>query len=220
MNLDPQVCESSSSIHPSCWRITASPSSDIGNSSVVFPGIPHPAHGSHSSLSSLLYQIAFTGMSSLYDIDISCFSTHSDWYNYDGSANATWFGSLFNVASPLYDYEGKHCAKPRMDSGHVVHSLLTSILERPVKEFGFSGLWWRGVLCLRLNSPQCAQGKGDDDLTAVRFVRNVVRTVGTVYGEDTCGVVTVENPQSVVRDVTASSQQNGLGFRGELNLVM
>ena len=208
MNLEPQVCASSSSIHPSCWY----------HSSVVFPGIPHPAHGSQSSLSSLLRQIAFIGMSSLYDVDISSFSAQSDWYSYDGSANATWFGTLFDPSAPLYDYEGSRCGKPQLALGHVTRSLLTTMLQRPVEEFGFSGLWWRGVLCLRLKDEQCAKGKGGDDLTAVRFVQNVVRTVGTVYGEDTCGVVEVENPQSVVRDVTASSQQNGLGFAGALNL--
>ena len=220
MNLEPQVCASSSSIHPSCWCASSLPPSLTDHSSVVFPGIPHPAHGSQSSLSSLLRQIAFIGMSSLYDVDISSFSAQSDWYSYDGSANATWFGTLFDPSAPLYDYEGSRCGKPQLASGHVTRSLLMTMLQRPVEEFGFSGLWWRGVLCLRLKDEQCAKGKGGDDLTAVRFVQNVVRTVGTVYGEDTCGVVEVENPQSVVRDVTASSQQNGLGFAGALNLSM
>lgn len=219
MNLETHACESSV-IDSSCWCTFLSPPLILDHASVVYPGIPHPRYGLQSSLCSLLANISFTGMSSLHDVDLTQFSTASDWYNYDGSANSTWFGTLFDAEAPLYQYQGRTRGKPDLQTGTVSHTLLRAMLTRFVGEFGFTGLWWRGLLCLRLDSRECEQGEGSDNKKAVRFLRSMSNSIPFLFGEDTRGVVNVKNPDSVVRDITASASQHGLGFRGALDESM
>mgnify|MGYP006954138942 FL=1 len=179
MNLETHVCESSV-IDSSCWCTLLSPPLILDHASVVYPGIPHPRYGLQSSLHSLLANISFTGMSSLHDVDLTQFSTASDWYNYDGSANSTWFGSLFDAEAPLFQYQGRTCGKPDLRTGTVSHTLLKTMLTRFVNEFGFTGLWWRGLLCLRLDGERCFEGEGEDNVVNTEFLKQVRARADTV----------------------------------------
>ena len=158
-------------------------------------------------------------MSVVIDMDITKFTTSSDWYNYDGSATTSSFGSLFDN-TPLYTYDSRVCAKPILQSNTPTRSIIMSMLRRYSTEFGFKGFYWKGILCLRLDDELCEQGKGSDNMNAISFLRSLYNEGWTLYGEDKNGIVEVENPSSAIQDIVEGTSNRGLAFDGQLDLSM
>ena len=152
-------------------------------------------------------------------MDITQFSTASDWYDYDGTASSTSFGSLFDT-NGLFVYEGHQCCRPNLAGGSVTRSLLHTMLERYVNTIGFSGFWWRGLLCLRLLSRECEQGEGTDNRDAISFLRSLSSEQWIQFGEDTRGEVIVKNASSLIQNIADSVTSRGLGYDGQVNANM
>lgn len=191
----------------------------IDHPNIVYPGIPHPSYGSQHDLYELIQAILRAGMSVVIDMDLTKFTTSSDWYNYDGSATSSSFGSLFDN-TPLFSYDSRVCAKPILQSNTPTRSIIMSMLRRYSNEFGFKGFYWKGILCLRLDSELCEQGKGSDNMNAVSFLRSLYNEGWTLYGEDKNGIVEVENPSSAIQDIVEGTSNRGLAFDGQLDLSM
>lgn len=156
-------------------------------------------------------------MSVVIDMDISKFTTHSNWHDYDGSASATSFGSLFDP-SPLFLYDTRMCAKPLLTSGATSRSLVLSLLQRYINDLHFKGFYWKGLLCLRLDGEECEKGKGSDNLNAISFLKTLKNEGWILYGEDTKGVIEVENPTSSIHNIVEPTTNRGLAFDGQLDL--
>lgn len=73
------------------------------------------------------------------------------------------------------------------------------------------------MLCLRLKGDRCASGSGNDHTVAIAFLRSLANEQWTLFGEDTNGEVTPENPNSAVKNIADSTLHRGLGFRGQLD---
>ena len=219
MGLEPHVCEAGSTIDSQCWCRTSLNLLCQDQPSVVYPGIPHPSYGTQAELRSLLLQLQNYNIQSVLDMDLSQFSTSSDWYNYDGSASLTSFGSLFD-STGAYTYEGRTCNRPNLSTDSVTRSLLQTMLRRFVNSIGFSGFWWRGLLCLRLISEQCESGRGSDNTAGVAFLRSFSSDGWLQFGEDTRGEVSVENPSSMIQNIADATSARGLGYDGQVDISM
>ena len=195
MGLEPHICESGSRIDSHCWCRNIVQSKCLDRPSVVYHGIPHPSYGTQAELHDLLFQLKSYNIVPILEIDLTQFSTASDWYDYDGTASASSFGSLFD-SNGLFTYDGHQCNRPNLTTDSVTRSLLQTMLRRYVNSIGFSGFWWRGLLCLRLLSDQCEQGVG------------------------TRGQVTVKNSSSIIRNIADSVASKGLGYDGQVNTSM
>lgn len=183
----------------------------------VYFGIPHPGYGTQEELHSLIQSILDLGMSVIVDMDITKFTSHSDWYNYDGTASATSFGSMFQ-STPLYLYDSRTCAKPVLQSGSASRSVLLSALRRYVSAFGFKGFYWKGILCLRLDGENCETGDGTDNTSSISFLKSLYTEGWTLYGEDKKGVIQVKNPSSLIQNIVDVTSNRGLAFDGQLDL--
>ena len=186
--------------------------------SVVYPGIPHPTYGTQRELTELLQALRLQGVASLLDVDLSV-STASDWYDLDGTASQYAFGSLFDRTG-LFACHGRSCARPDLATGSVARQLVTTYLRRFVETLGFDGLWWRNLLCLRLKGDRCESGGGNDHTVAIAYLRSLANEQWTLFGEVTNGEVTLENPDSTVRNIADSTMRQGLGFRGQQDRSM
>ena len=184
----------------------------------MYPGIPHPSYGTQHELTQLLQALRLQGVSSLLDVDLSV-STASDWYDFDGSASQYAFGSLFDHTGVFACHE-RSCARPDLATGSVSRQLVTTYLRRFVETIGFDGLWWRNLLCLRLKGDRCESGVGNDHTVAIAYLRSLANEQWTLFGEDTNGEVTLENPSSTVQNIADSTMRRGLGFRGQLDKSM
>lgn len=181
----------------------------------MYPGIPHPSYGTQRELTTLLQALRSRGVASLLDVDLSV-STASDWFDFDGTASQYAFGSLFDKTG-VFDCHQRRCARPDLATGSVARQLVATYLRRFVETIGFDGLWWRNVLCLRLKGDRCASGSGNDHTVAIAFLRSLANEQWTLFGEDTNGEVTPENPNSAVKNIADSTMRRGLGFRGQLD---
>lgn len=189
--------------------------SHTDNLAVVYPGIPHPSYGTQRELAALLQALRSRGVASLLDVDLSV-STASDWFDFDGTASQYAFGTLFDKTG-LFNCHQRRCARPDLATGSVARQLVATYLRRFVETIGFDGLWWRNVLCLRLKGDRCASGSGNDHTVAIAFLRSLANEQWTLFGEDTNGEVTPENPNSAVKNIADSTLHRGLGFRGQLD---
>ena len=219
MGLDHHIWESGSRIDSHCWCRNIVQSKCLDRPSVVYHGIPHPSYGTQAELHDLLFQLKSYNIVPILEIDLTQFSTASDWYDYDGTASASSFGSLFD-SNGLFTYDGHQCNRPNLTTDSVTRSLLQTMLRRYVNSIGFSGFWWRGLLCLRLLSDQCEQGVGTDNTAAVSFLRSFSSDLWIQYGEDTRGQVTVKNSSSIIRNIADSVASKGLGYDGQVNTSM
>ena len=184
----------------------------------MYFGHPHPQYGLQSELRSMIQSIHQNGLSVVLDMDLSKFTSYSDWYDYDTSATATSFGSLFDSSSPLYHYDSKTCSKLELKSNTPTRSLVLSILQRYTREMGFDGFYWKGLLCLRLHGSECENGKGSDNTDAIVFLKSLHSEGWIMHGEDHMGVIAVENKDSAVKEITDSTSKGGLSFDGQLDL--
>lgn len=156
-------------------------------------------------------------MSAVIDMDITKFTAHSDWYDYDGTASSTSFGSLFEN-TPLYQYDSRMCAKPVLQANSPIRSIILSMLRRYTQDFGLTGFYWRGILCLRLDDELCETGKGTDNTNAISFLRTLYNEGWLLFGEDKKGVVKVENTGSLIQNIVDPTSNRGLSFDGQLDL--
>ena len=214
LSLEPHVCGAGSTIDARCWR-SLPRSLPHRQPHVVYPGIPHPSYGTQRELAALLQALRSRGVASLLDVDLSV-STASDWFDFDGTASQYAFGTLFDKTG-LFNCHQRRCARPDLATGSVARQLVATYLRRFVETIGFDGLWWRNVLCLRLKGDRCASGSGNDHTVAIAFLRSLANEQWTLFGEDTNGEVTPENPNSAVKNIADSTLHRGLGFRGQLD---
>ena len=141
MSLEPAICFSSL-IDSRCWK----------RRSNVYEGVQHPAYGSQEDLIALVQAIHTKGMLVMIDVDWSGLSRYSDFYDYDGSSIPTSFGPLFQATYDTYEYQAKTCKKFDLSSGSAGETIVSSALSRLATVFGFDGIYWRGLMCLRLDS--------------------------------------------------------------------
>ena len=163
MSLEPAICFTST-IDPRCWK----------RRSNVYQGVQHPVYGSQADLVSLVQEIHRNGMFAMIDMDWSGLSRYSDFYDYDGSSIPTSFGPLFQSTYDTYEYQTKTCKKFDLSSGSAGETIVNSAIERLGTVFGFDGIYWRGLMCLRLDSSDCQRGTGSDNAINTQYLRQVV----------------------------------------------
>lgn len=163
MSLEPAICFSSL-IDSRCWK----------RRSNVYEGVQHPAYGSQEDLIALVQAIHSKGMLAMIDVDWSGLSRYSDFYDYDGSSIPTSFGPLFQATYDTYEYQAKTCKKFDLSSGSAGETIVSSALSRLATVFGFDGIYWRGLMCLRLDSSNCERGTGSDNAINTQYLREVV----------------------------------------------
>ena len=152
----------------------------IDHSKVVYPGVPHPAYGSQKELSQFVAAIHARGMKVLMDMDWTGFSKDSDFYNYDGSSYPSEFGPLFQETIDPFMYEGHVSQSIDLGTDRPSATILSDIIYRYSWKFGFDGIYWRGLLCLRLNSTQCNEGDGTENVSNALFLKDVVNQMDTM----------------------------------------
>ena len=154
--------------------------SHVDHAKVVYPGVPHPAYGSQKELSQFIAAIHERGLQVILDMDWTGFSKDSDFYNYDGSFSPSEFGPLFQESSSPFMYEGHLSQSIDLGTDRPGATLLNDIIYRYSWKFGFDGIYWRGLLCLRLNSTHCTEGAGVETLNNALFLKEVVSRMDTV----------------------------------------
>ena len=154
--------------------------SDVDHAKVVYPGVPHPAYGSQKELSQFIAAIHERGLQVIMDMDWTGFTKDSDYYNYDGSFSPSEFGPLFQPNVTPFMYEGHISQSIDLGTDRPSTILLNDIIYRYSWKFGFDGIYWRGLLCLRLNGTDCSEGDGVENLNNALFLKEVVNRMDTV----------------------------------------
>ena len=150
------------------------------HASVVYTGVPHPSLGSQRDLTQLVEAIHAEGMQVIVDINWTSFSRHSDFYNYDGSEEPTVFGALFQTSEAGVDSTGQVRRAIDLGVDRPGSLLLNDLLYRYTWTFGMDGVYWKGLLCLRVNGTECADGVGMENLPNAQYLRDVVKRLDTV----------------------------------------
>ena len=145
----------------------------VDQSSIVYPGVQHPNFGSISELQTMIRRIHSYGMQVVIDFDLSGFDAFSDWYNYDGSSKPSAYGPLF-LNSTEYKYDGRTARALALESTSPAYMAVEDILYEYSETLDFDGVYWKGLLCFRLDSVDCASGRGDDIDVNVALLRRVV----------------------------------------------
>ena len=179
----------------------------------------HPLFGSTTDIITFIHKAHTLSIRVLIDLDVTGFTPDSNYYNYDLSSYPSPFGPLFQNTSS-FPYHNTTSKTVDLGEDYPMNTMVSNLLFRYSYVLGFDGVYWKGLLCLRLDSRECEQGEGSDNEKAVRFLRSMSASIPFLFGEDTRGVVSVKNPDSMVRDITASTSQHGLGFRGALDESM
>ena len=221
MSLEPAICFSSL-IDSRCWK----------RRSNVYEGVQHPAYGSQEDLIALVQAIHTKGMLAMIDVDWSGLSRYSDFYDYDGSSIPTSFGPLFQATYDTYEYQAKTCKKFDLSSGSAGETIVSSALSRLATVFGFDGIYWRGLMCLRLDSSNCERGTGSDNAINTQYLREVVSRFASSIsffvghlgaaegqvGEDNDNIYSLAG--SSVQNIVDSVETDGFGFAAKRDLSM
>lgn len=221
MSLEPAICFSSL-IDSRCWK----------RRSNVYEGVQHPAYGSPEELVDLVQAIHQKGMLAMIDVDWSGLSRYSDFYDYDGSSIPTSFGPLFQATYDTYEYQSKTCKKFDLSRGSAGETIVSSALDRLATVFRFDGIYWRGLMCLRLDSSNCERGTGSDNAINTQYLREVVSQfsssisffVGQLgaaegqVGEDNDNIYSLAG--SSVQNIVDSVETDGFGFAAKRDLSM
>ena len=175
MSLEPMQCSLSSSICIKCWCAFCLLRSSLDQASIVYPGVQHPNFGSISELQLLVRAIHSYGMRVVLDMDLSGFDGHSNFYNYDESAAPSRYGPLF-VNATEYAYDGRKARALNLEENEPARTVLEDTLYDLTTTLGFDGVYWKGLLCFRLNSAHCALGSGRDNSVNTELLQRVVAT--------------------------------------------
>lgn len=151
----------------------------VDHSHVVYPDVLHPELGSQQELKLLVDSIHSLDMLVLVDLDWTGFDEFSNYYNYDGSSSPTPFGPLFQNTS-VYQYQGRTSRSINLSGDHPSSMLLTDVLYRYAYVYDMDGFYWKGLLCLRLDGPNCQVGEGKDNAFNTQFLKNLVTSFDTV----------------------------------------
>ncbi|CBK24845.2 uncharacterized protein [Blastocystis hominis] len=209
MSLEPAICFSSL-IDSRCWK----------RRSNVYEGVQHPAYGSPEELVDLVQAIHQKGMLAMIDVDWSGLSRYSDFYDYDGSSIPTSFGPLFQATYDTYEYQSKTCKKFDLSRGSAGETIVSSALDRLATVFRFDGIYWRGLMCLRLDSSNCERGTGSDNAINTQYLREVVSqfssSISFFVGEDNDNIYSLAG--SSVQNIVDSVETDGFGFAAKRDL--
>ena len=145
----------------------------VDRSSIVYPGVQHPNFGSASELQAMITSIHSYGMRVVVDFDLSGFDAFSDWYNYDESSKPSAYGPLF-LNSTEYKYDGRTARTLALEPSSPAYVAVEDILYEYSETLDLDGVYWKGLLCFRLNSVECAAGRGDDIDMNIALLRKVV----------------------------------------------
>ena len=147
--------------------------------SILTPEAPHPDHGSFTELKSLVRAIHARGMRVLFDVDWTGLSNASSFYDYDQSGQPSAYGPLF-MEGVEYDYDAHRAQKPRLEADHPLFTLFANLLDVFTGLLGFDGVYWKGLLCLRLEDRACSKGQGSENRPLLEMLQSVVGDVPSV----------------------------------------
>ena len=135
----------------------------------------HPNFGSISELQLLVRAIHELDMRVILDLDLSGFDDRSNLYNYDESAAPSSYGPLF-ANTTEYVYDGRRARALNMEENLPGRTVLEDTLYDLATTLGFDGVYWKGLLCFRLNGAHCAYGSGRDNAMNTELLQRVVET--------------------------------------------
>ena len=179
MNLSPMICSGDAEVDPRCWCRRGWMGSSLVHASLLTPEAPHPALGSLQELKKLVTMIHNRGMKVLFEVDWTGFSNRSSYYNYDQSGMPTMYGPLF-MDTQEYSYDGHLAQKPCLITDHPLFTIFSGVIDRYIEYYGFDGLYWKGMLGLRLDDMNCGQGYGNDNRLLTEMLQSVVNQFGSV----------------------------------------
>ena len=156
------ICEGDTEVDSRCWCTGFPVSSILDHGSILTPEAPHPAHGSFTDLKALVSAIHSRGMRVLFDVDWTGFSNASCFYDYDQSGHPSSYGPLFETGEE-YRYDAHLSQKPRLWEDHPMFTLFANTLDAFTSLLGFDGVYWKGLLCLRLDGARCGAGQGEEN---------------------------------------------------------
>ena len=151
----------------------------IDHSHVVYPDVIQPLLGSQQQLKRLIDRIHQYGMRVIIDIDWTGFDNQSNFFNYDESNQPTSYGPLFQNTT-IYSYNGHEGRSLDLSVDHAGYHLLENVLYRYSYTYQFDGIYWKGMLCFRLNHIHCENGFGEENTSNTDFLLNVKSIADTV----------------------------------------
>ena len=149
------------------------------NNQVVFPDVIHPSLGSSYTILQFISVAHSLNIHVICDIDFTGFSSASNYYNYDLSSSPTPFGPLFQSTSS-YSYNDHTCRAADMGEDHPMNVILSNMLYRYSYVLGFDGVYWKGLLCFRLDDARCGEGKGEDNAVNTELLKEIKHRFDTV----------------------------------------
>ena len=167
------ICEGDTEVDSRCWCTRFHVSSILDDGSILTPEAPHPAHGSFTELKALVSAIHSRGMRVLFDVDWTGFSNASCFYDYDQSGHPSSYGPLFETGAE-YRYDAHLSQKPRLWEDHPMFTLFANTLDVFTSLVGFDGVYWKGLLCLRLDGARCGSGQGEENAVLSAMLGSVV----------------------------------------------
>ena len=139
----------------------------------------HPSLGSHVDLKILIDAIHALEMRVIVDIDWSGFDNSSNYYNYDGSSYPSSFGPLFQNTSS-YQYQDHISQLMNLEDSHPGSILLVDLLRRLTTTYQFDGIYWKGLLCLRLEDADCQFGVGKVNVINEQFLKTITSKLSNI----------------------------------------
>ncbi|CBK20608.2 uncharacterized protein [Blastocystis hominis] len=209
MSLWPMICDGDTEVDSRCWH----------HGTILTPEAPHPAHGSFTDLKALVEAIHSRGMRVLFDVDWTGFSNASVFYDYDQSGHPSSYGPLFEPGEE-YRYNAHLSQKPRLTEDQAMFSLFASTLDAFTGPLGFDGVYWKGLLCLRLDGARCAHGQGSENAALAAMLRSVVGHFPAVrlwFGEDDDNLHATTRHS--IQNIVDAVGQGGLGFHAKRDLA-
>lgn len=149
------------------------------NAHTIFPDVIHPFLGTSADILQFIHAAHALQIRVICDIDFTAFTAASNYFNYDLSSFPTAFGPLFESSSS-FAYNSHTCQAADLGEDHPMNVVLTNMIYRYTYVLGFDGLYWKGLLCFRLDDPRCGEGIGEDNVIHTKLLKETKHHFDTV----------------------------------------
>ena len=83
-------------------------------------------------------------------------------------------------SSSSFAYNSHTCQAADLGEDHPMNVVLTNMIYRYTYVLGFDGLYWKGLLCFRLDDPRCGEGIGEDNVIHTKLLKEAKHHFDTV----------------------------------------
>ena len=139
----------------------------------------HPLFGSTTDIITFIHKAHTLSIRVLIDLDVTGFTPDSNYYTYDLSSYPSPFGPLFQNTSS-FPYHNTTSKTVDLGEDYPMNTMVSNLLFRYSYVLGFDGVYWKGLLCLRLDGERCFEGEGEDNVVNTEFLKQVRARADTV----------------------------------------